>query len=112
MSLPYQVLPSFISGANALPYPVRVAALDLMASIERADVEGVPLEYRPSVGDLSDCFKLYFDPDPRNEKPRFRLVYRWIGGRLQGMILEGVAVGRRADLDVYLRAAEALGRRP
>ena len=112
MSLPYRVLPSFVSDANALPRPVRVAALELLGSLVRREVEGVPLEYRASVGDLSDCYKVYFDPDTRNEKPRFRLVYRWVGGRLEGMILEGVAVGRRADLDVYLRAAEALRRRP
>lgn len=46
------------------------------------------------------------------EKPHFRLVYGWVGGRLEGMFLEGVAVGRRVDLDVYLRAAEAFGWHP
>lgn len=112
MSLPYEVLPSFVDDANELPLDVRRAALELLLSIARTEVKGVALEYRPSVGDLSDCFKVYFDPDRGQEKPRYRLVYRMVGGRVEGLVLQGVAVGHRANLDVYVRAAGALGRHP
>ena len=68
-----------------------------------------PITLSASTGDLSDCFKLYFDPVGR-QKPRFRLVYRIVVGAAGEQGVQPVSVGRRGDFDAYLRAARNLGR--
>lgn len=54
----------------------------------------VPLEDHPSVGDLSDCGKVYFD-DQAEDKPRFRLVYRVLPNEVDAVAVEAAGVGRR-----------------
>jgi hypothetical protein len=86
----------------------RMAVLQLK-SVALGQLTGEPLNKRASTGDLSDCFKLYFDP-VGGQKPRFRLVYRIVvvpGGEQR---VQPVSVGLRGDLDAYLRAARNLGR--
>lgn len=95
---------------DALSPDVRVKAMEVFVDVADGLITGQPLEDRPSTGDLSDCFKVYFDTD-RDRKPRYRLVYRLLSnGTAQFVAAEFVAVGRRAALDAYVRAARRLGR--
>lgn len=84
-------------------------ALDMLVLIRDGKVRGVALGDHVQTGDLSDCYKLYFDPDG-SIKPRFRLVYRYTPNEIQAIALEAVAVGPRSGLEVYLRAAQRLDR--
>ena len=86
----------------------RMAVLQLK-SVALGQLTGEALHKRASTGDLSDCFKLYFDP-VGVQKPRFRLVYRIVVGAASEQRVQPVSVGRRGDLDAYLRAARNLGR--
>lgn len=105
-----QALPGFQRDIDDLPdIRVRKMALDMLVLVRDGKASGVPLEERAGTADLGDCFKFYFDPDGSG-KPRFRLVYRWLPDQLQAVALEAVAVGERADLDAYVRAARNLGR--
>jgi len=67
------------------------------------------LENNPSTGDLSDCFKVYFDEND-DQKPRYRLVYRHISDTVEAVSVEVVAVGQRRIMQVYVDAAKRLGR--
>lgn len=103
-------LPGFDTDIHALPsFAVQKMALDMLVLIREGKVRGVPLGKHVKTGDLSDCYKLYFDPDG-SDKPRFRLVYRYTPNEVQAVALEAVAVGARSGLEVYLRAAKRLGR--
>ena len=84
-------------------------AMMMLKSVAMGEVTGVELDARASTGDLTDCFKLYFDP-VGGQKPRFRLVYRIVVEQGGDRCVQAVAVGRRGDLDAYLRAARNLGR--
>lgn len=96
---------------DALPPSVREKAMQVFIDVSIGEVAGVPLGELASVGDLSDCFKVYFDVDPEIRQPRYRLVYRLLPeGAVEVVSAELVAVGRRAVLDAYVRAARRLGR--
>ncbi len=84
-------------------------ALDMLVLVRDGKVNGQALDARVSTGDLSDCYKLYFDTDGSG-KPRFRLVYRYTPTEVTAVALEAVAVGRRANLDACQRAIANLGR--
>lgn len=88
--------------------------LELLVDIRNGELEGESLAKQASTGDLSDCFKIYFDDDPdfsELSEMRYRLVYRKLeDGTVEGVVIEGVAVGRRHNKDAYLRALENLGR--
>ena len=86
-------------------------ALDMLVLIRDGKVRGVPLGEHVTTGDLSDCYKFYFDPDGSG-KPRFRLVYRYSPDEVNAVAIEAIAVGERSGLEVYLRAATRLGRTP
>lgn len=86
-------------------------ALDMLVLIRDGKVRGVPLGEHVKTGDLSDCYKFYFDPDGSG-KPRFRLVYRYSPDEVNAVAIEAIAVGERSGLEVYLRAATRLGRTP
>lgn len=102
-------LPGFETDIHALPTPAaRKMALDMLVLVRDGRVRGVRLGHHIQTGDLSDCYKLYFDPDG-SSKPRFRLVYRYTPNEIQAVALEAVAVGPRSGLEVYLRAASRLG---
>ncbi len=103
-------LPGFEKDFAALPSAaVQTMALNMMVLVRDGRVKGVPLGEHVKTGDLSDCYKLYFDPDG-SDKPRFRLVYRFTPDEVQAVALEAVAVGRRDGLEVYITAANRLGR--
>lgn len=98
-----------------LPKAHRVI-IQLLFDIRDGEIEGEQLSKQASTGDLSDCFKVYFDYDPAFASPsdmRFRLVYRKLGdGRIEGVVIEAVAVGRRQNKEAYLRALHNLNRAP
>jgi len=103
-------LPGVEGDFASLPtFEVKKMALDMLVLIRDGKVTGEPLGKHVRTGDLSDCYKFYFDPDG-SDKPRFRLVYRYTPNEIQAVALEAVAVGRRDDLDVYRIAAKRLGR--
>lgn len=57
-------LPGFDTDVFALPTPAaRKMALDMLVLVRDGRVRGVKLGQHVQTGDLSDCFKLYFDPD-------------------------------------------------
>jgi hypothetical protein len=84
-------------------------AIQIIVDVSIGGLEGRPLEDHPSVGDLSDCRKVYFD-DQEDGKPRFRLVYRLLPNEVEAVEVEAVAVGRRRLMEVYVEAARRLGR--
>ncbi|MCT1430714.1 hypothetical protein M3G50_08110 [Brachybacterium muris] len=111
MSLPFRWIPAFKDDLAALPKDVQKAAIETMFSLARGEQRGAPLFDPPAIGDLSDCRKVYLDPDPDHAtRPRYRLVYRERHGGLHGMMIEAIAAGERYDMDVYARAAANLGR--
>lgn len=96
-------LPGFQQDIDALPdLRTKKMALDLLVLVRDGKVAGVKLDARVATGDLSDCYKLYFDPDGVG-RPRFRLVYRYTPDEIAAVAIEAVAVGRRANLDAYTR---------
>lgn len=108
--LALRALPGFQGDINSLPdLATRKMALDMLVLVRDEKVRGQPLDARIGTGGLSDCYKLYFDPDGSG-KPRFRLVYRYTPTEVTAVALEAVAVGRRVDLDAYQRAITNLGR--
>ena len=85
-------------------------ALALIKNLSKGNLRGKPLENHPEIGDLSDCFKLYFDVC-KNMSPGYRLVYRELtSGEIEGVCIEAIAVGRRQAFEVYKVAIERLGR--
>lgn len=85
-------------------------ALALIKKLSQGKLRGKPLEDHPEIGDLSDCFKLYFDVR-KDMSPGYRLVYRQLtSGEFEGVSIEAVAVGRRQAFEVYKVAIERLGR--
>lgn len=111
MSLRLTKLPGFERDIHDLPtLELRKRALELLVAVAKGQVRGQSLDERVATGDLSDCRKLYFDDDPRNPKPNYRLVYRITPDELHAVAVEAVAVGERFELDAYLRAARNLGR--
>lgn len=84
-------------------------AMDQLNLIRTGQIHGIPLGEHVKTGDLSDCFKVYFNPDG-SRKPRFRLVYRLRNHGLAAVGVEAVAVGPREALSVYATAASRLGR--
>jgi len=109
-ALQLKALPGFQQDIDALPdLRTKKMALDMLVLVRDGKVAGVRLDARVATGDLSDCFKLYFDPDGVG-RPRYRLVYRYSPDEISAVAIEAVAVGRRANLDAYARAMVNLGR--
>lgn len=86
-------------------------AIGLLVEVRNGKLRGNRLDQRVAIGDLSDCFKLYFDTDTSN-KPRSRLVYRLLPNEVSAVTVEAVGIGERANLAVYRAIAERLGRVP
>lgn len=106
--MPLQALPGFAEDLAALPsHNLRKMALGLLVEIAEGTLAGRSLDDRIATGDLSDCFKLYFDTDTQ-QKPRFRLVYRIVGDKVHAV--QAVAAGERQGLNAYRIAAHRLGR--
>ena len=104
------VRPEAVDDIKNLPSEnLKRRAIQIIVDVSNGVLEGRPLEDHPSVGDLSDCRKVYFD-DQEEDKPRFRLVYRLLPNEVQAVSVEAIAVGRRRLMDVYVQAARRLGR--
>ena len=104
------VRPEAVDDIKNLPSEnLKRRAIQIIVDVSNGVLEGRPLEDHPSVGDLSDCRKGYFD-DQGEDKPRFRLVYRLLPNEVQAVSVEAIAVGRRRLMDVYVQAARRLGR--
>ena len=100
----------FLADIQSLPSDLQNVAFYLMDDLARGRIRGKPLEAHPEIGDLSDCFKLYFDVR-KDMSPGYRLVYRELNvGEIEGVRIEAVAVGRRQAFEVYKIAIERLGR--
>ena len=100
----------FLADIKSLPSDLQNVAFYLMDDLARGRIRGKPLEAHPEIGDLSDCFKLYFDVR-KDMSPGYRLVYReLISGEIEGVSIEAIAVGRRQAFEVYKVAVERLGR--
>ncbi len=89
---------------------LRRVAVQIVIDVSNGDRTGEKLGELASTGDLSDCFKIYFD-ERDDIKPRFRLVYRLLPrGGIEAVLVEVVSVGRREALAAYVTAAQRLGR--
>ncbi|ERG65132.1 hypothetical protein L332_11865 [Agrococcus pavilionensis RW1] len=103
--------PGFQQDVYDLPsLALRKRAMELLALVAEGELQGLPLDRRATTGDLGDCRKLYFDEDPRNPKPNYRLVYRLTPNEANAVAVQAVAVGERFELDAYLRAQRNLRR--
>jgi hypothetical protein len=106
-----KIHPAAKTEIESLPLDVRRAVVEILIKIRDYQTSGKPLEARATTGDLSDCFKYYFDPDPSLRPGRYRLVYRLLpNDELELVVVEAVAVGLRQALEVYHSAADRLGR--
>jgi hypothetical protein len=89
-------------GSNEL----RLEAAKYLLILETTPLYGVKLEKHAEVGDLSDCRKIYFD------KARHRIVYRVLPDEQQPDEVDVMAIGPRAELEVYTEAIRRMGREP
>ena len=85
-------------------------ALQRISDVVNGRLSGARLEDMSRTGDLTDCFKLYFD-ETGGPGPAYRVVYRELAeGAVE--VVEVVAVEQREELYVYALAALRLGRLP
>ena len=104
------VHPDALAEINALPSDVREEVVKILLAVAGYETSGTPLEERGSTGDLSDCYKYYFDPDPNIRPGRYRLVYRLLPNQRVTLVeVQAVAVGLREALAVYHSARNARG---
>jgi hypothetical protein len=87
----------------------RRQAVGFLIRLRDAPLLGQPLGHHPGVGDLSDCRKVYFDRAP-NRPPGFRIVYRLRPSAEEPDEVDVIAIGPRADAEVYLESVRRLGR--
>lgn len=80
-----------------------------LAELKRRPRLGLQLIDHATLGDLSDCRKIYFDED-RNVGPRWRIVYRLVPNAQKPRTIEVVSIGRRRNAEVYTVALRRLGR--
>jgi hypothetical protein len=100
----------FLIDLQSLPSELQNVAFYLIDDLARGRIRGKALASHPEIGDLSDCFKLYFDVR-KDMNPRYRLVYRILNsGEIEGLSIEAIAVGRRQAFEVYKVAIERIGR--
>lgn len=100
----------FLGDIQSLPSDLQNVVFYLMDDLARGRIRGKALSAHPEIGNLSDCFKLYFDVR-KDMSPGYRLVYRTlISGEIEGVSIEAIAVGRRQAFEVYKIAIERLGR--
>ena len=106
-----RALPEVVGDINALPtQKLKEIALQRISDVVNGRLSGARLEDMSRTGDLTDCFKLYFDETGR-PGPAYRVVYRELAeGAVE--VVEVVAVEQREELYVYALAALRLGRLP
>ena len=84
--------------------PVKLEAMKYILRLEHAPKLGKELEHHAGVGNLSDCRKIFI------ASRRHRVVYRLIPDEQNPTVVDVIAVGPRALLEVYRVAAQRLGR--
>jgi hypothetical protein len=82
-------------------------AYELLQALETEPLLGLPLSYLPRTGDLRGARKLYLGPS-RDVPPSHRIVYRLLPDEDKPTDVDVIAVGKRADYQVYKRAVERL----
>lgn len=105
---PYLLIRYFNDDAESdlIKLPTRELALiatEKMKALAYGNIRGTRLRNHQGIGDLSNCFKLYFD-ESRDISPRFRLVYKYEPNSLQPEVLVIIAIGKRENYEVYLIA--------
>lgn len=88
---------------------LRREALRYLTRLKQHPYHGTQLRNHPTMGDLSDCWKIYFDERP-DVPPRWRIVYRLRPNNDHPTSVEIICIGRRAYAAAYLIAAKRLGR--
>ena len=81
---------------------LRQEALRLLVRLRDEPDLGLRLGKRRDTGDLRGCRKLYFDED------RHRVVYRLLPTEKQPETVDVIAVGPRAEMEVYVEAVRRL----
>ncbi len=106
-----RALPEVVGDIKALPtQKLKEIALQRISDVVNGRLRGARLEDMSRTGDLTDCFKLYFD-ETGGPGPAYRVVYRELAeGAVE--VVEVVAVEQREELYVYALAALRLGRLP
>lgn len=94
----------FLSLNNSELEEISYVLINRLAS---GDIRGTRLENHPEIGDLSECFKLYFDL-VRGQAPRYRIVYKYLPSINKPTSIFVVAVGDRNKFKVYRDAIERL----
>jgi len=88
---------------DALTPELQREAATFLLRLKREPLRSQRLEAR-SLGDLSDCRKVYFD------ESRHRIVFRLLPNEQQAERIEIIAVGPRKDAEVYRAALARLNR--
>lgn len=80
---------------------------ELIEKLASGDIRGQRLENHSIIGDLSKCFKIYFDLNI-DTTPGYRIVYTYLPGAKKPKQLIVLAVGARKNLAVYFDAVARL----
>lgn len=106
----FQLLEETVAETNTLDLDVRREVARLVVELHTDPYRGDLMDDRPPKI-LRGCRKIRFDLPDWNGKPRFRLVYRNEpnDGAVGNLCV--IAIGRRADMAVYARAASRLAKR-
>jgi mRNA-degrading endonuclease RelE of RelBE toxin-antitoxin system len=75
-----------------------------IVSLKSWPLKGQRLQGHPETGDLTGCRKLYFN------EGRHRVIYEVLPDEQNPQIVRIIAVGRRANMQVYRVAVTRLGR--
>jgi hypothetical protein len=71
--------------------------LTIWTDVSKGLMAGIPLAHLASVGDLTDCYKIYFDVQEATA-PRYQFLYRLLPDRVEAVSVEAIAVGQRRAL--------------
>ena len=88
---------------------LRLVAFQRLARLKKQLLYGKPLRDHPTMGDLSDCRKVFFD-EAEDMPPRYRIVYRVLPDEAAPRSVDVLSIGRRAYAEAYVLAARRLGR--
>ena len=86
---------------------LQLRAVEIIRAISRGEIRGQRLENNDRVGDLSGCFKIYFD-EPPDISPKYRIVYQLIPNTKKPHTVHVLVIGERNKLKVYLEAMRRL----
>jgi hypothetical protein len=108
--LPVKLGREISSDFTALPSEaLRRRVLQLLVDLRTKPYLGQKLVDHPTLGDLSDCRKVYFDAT-KTQSPRFRIVYRLQPTETAPTSIDIVVIGQRGNAAVYHEALRRLGR--